>query len=40
VTSLGQTLKADYSAHTAQLFAEVGYAIGQYDKVGFEPLRP
>ncbi|WP_313570100.1 autotransporter-associated beta strand repeat-containing protein [Comamonas terrigena] len=37
VTSLGQTLKADYSAHTAQLFAEVGYAIGQYDKVGFEP---
>ncbi|MDI9853654.1 autotransporter domain-containing protein [Comamonas sp. 17RB] len=37
VSSLGQTLKADYSAHTAQLFAEVGYAIGQYDKVGFEP---
>ncbi|MDH1700256.1 autotransporter domain-containing protein [Comamonas terrigena] len=37
VTSLGQTLKADYSAHTAQLFAEVGYAIGQYDKLGFEP---
>ena len=37
VQSLGQTLKADYSAHTAQLFAEVGYAIGQYDKVGFEP---
>ena len=37
VTSLGQTLKADYSAHTAQLFAEVGYAIGQYDKFGFEP---
>ncbi|MEG2999923.1 MAG: autotransporter domain-containing protein [Comamonas sp.] len=37
IESLGQTLKADYSAHTAQLFAEVGYAIGQYDKVGFEP---
>jgi outer membrane autotransporter protein len=37
VESLGQTLQADYSAHTAQLFAEVGYAIGQYDKVGFEP---
>ncbi len=37
VQSLGQTLKADYSAQTAQLFAEVGYAIGQYDKVGFEP---
>ena len=37
VSSLGQTLKADYSAHTAQLFAEVGYAIGQYDKFGFEP---
>ena len=37
VQSLGQTLKADYSAHTVQLFAEVGYAIGQYDKVGFEP---
>ena len=37
VTSLGQTLKADYSAHTAQLFAEVGYAIGQYDQFGFEP---
>jgi len=37
VSNLGQTLKADYSAHTAQLFAEVGYAIGQYDKVGFEP---
>ncbi|WP_370682569.1 autotransporter domain-containing protein [Comamonas sp. GB3 AK4-5] len=37
VASLGQTLKSDYSAHTAQLFAEVGYAIGQYDKFGFEP---
>ena len=37
VSSLGQTLKADYSAHTAQLFAEVGYAIGQYDQFGFEP---
>ena len=37
VESLGQTLKADYSAHTAQLFAEVGYAIGQYDAVGVEP---
>jgi outer membrane autotransporter protein len=37
ITSLGQTLQADYSAHTGQLFAEVGYAIGQYDKFGFEP---
>lgn len=37
VASLGQNLKADYSAHTAQLFAEVGYAIGQYDKQGLEP---
>lgn len=37
VASLGQNLKADYSAHTAQLFAEVGYAMGQYDKQGFEP---
>ncbi|MDR2327927.1 MAG: autotransporter domain-containing protein [Acidovorax sp.] len=37
LTSLGQTLKANYSANTAQLFAEVGYAIGQYDKLGFEP---
>ena len=37
ISSLGQTLKADYSAHTAQLFAEVGYAMGQYDKVGLEP---
>ena len=37
IESLGQTLKADYSAHTAQLFAEVGYAIGQYDQFGFEP---
>lgn len=37
VASLGQNLKADYSGHTAQLFAEVGYAMGQYDKQGFEP---
>ncbi|MDR3004474.1 MAG: autotransporter domain-containing protein [Acidovorax sp.] len=37
VESLGQSLQADYSGHTAQLFTEVGYAIGQYDKVGFEP---
>ena len=37
VATLNQKLKADYSAHTAQLFAEVGYAMGQYDKQGFEP---
>ncbi|MBD9403371.1 autotransporter domain-containing protein [Comamonas sp. CMM02] len=37
VATLNQNLKADYSAHTAQLFAEVGYAMGQYDKQGFEP---
>lgn len=37
VASLGQSLKADYSGHTAQLFAEVGYAMGQYDKQGLEP---
>ncbi|MNY84533.1 Extracellular serine protease precursor [compost metagenome] len=37
VAALNQNLKADYSAHTAQLFAEVGYAMGQYDKQGFEP---
>ncbi|MBD7962326.1 autotransporter outer membrane beta-barrel domain-containing protein, partial [Comamonas avium] len=37
VVTLNQNLKADYSAHTAQLFAEVGYAMGQYDKQGFEP---
>ena len=37
VPSLGQNLKADYSGHTAQLFAEVGYAMGQYDKQGVEP---
>lgn len=37
VASLGQNLKADYSGRTAQLFAEVGYAMGQYDKQGFEP---
>jgi len=37
VASLGQNLKADYSGHTAQLFAEVGYAMGQYDKQGLEP---
>ena len=34
---LGQTLKADYNANTTQLFAEVGYALGQYGKVGVEP---
>ena len=37
IASLGQTLQADYSSHTTQLFAEVGYAVGQYDKMGFEP---
>ena len=37
VAALNQNLQADYSAHTAQLFAEVGYAMGQYDKQGFEP---
>lgn len=37
VATLNQNLKADYSAHTAQLFAEVGYAMGQYDKQGVEP---
>jgi outer membrane autotransporter protein len=37
VVALAQNLKADYTAHTAQLFAEVGYAMGQYDKQGLEP---
>ena len=37
VASLGQTLKADYSAHTTQLFAEVGYAIGAESAQGIEP---
>ncbi|MGG4606280.1 autotransporter domain-containing protein [Paenalcaligenes sp. Me131] len=37
VSSLDQKLKADYSAHTAQAFAEVGYALGQYDQMGIEP---
>ena len=36
VSSLDQTLKADYRAHTAQLFAEVDYALGQYGEVGIE----
>ncbi|MDR7949208.1 autotransporter-associated beta strand repeat-containing protein [Achromobacter aegrifaciens] len=37
VTSLSQTLKADYHASTTQVFAEVGYAMGQDDKAGIEP---
>ena len=37
VAALEQTLKADYHAGTSQLFAEVGYALGQYGKVGIEP---
>ncbi|MGG4776011.1 autotransporter domain-containing protein [Paenalcaligenes sp. Me52] len=37
VSSLDQKLKADYSAHTAQAFAEVGYAFGQYEQMGIEP---
>ncbi len=37
VASLGQNLKADYTANTLQLFGEVGYAMGQYSKQGVEP---
>ncbi|HEY4664844.1 MAG TPA: autotransporter domain-containing protein, partial [Comamonas sp.] len=37
VQALGQNLKAKYNAHTTQLFGEVGYAMGQYSKLGVEP---
>lgn len=37
VAALGQTLKSDYSGSTTQLFAEVGYALGEYGEVGIEP---
>lgn len=37
VASLGQNLKANYTANTLQLFGEVGYAMGQYSKQGVEP---
>jgi outer membrane autotransporter protein len=37
VRALGQELKADYDAHTTQLFGEVGYVIGQPDGRFVEP---
>jgi fibronectin-binding autotransporter adhesin len=37
VRALGQELKADYDAHTTQLFSEVGYVIGQPDGRFVEP---
>ena len=37
VPGLNQTLKANYHANTQQLFAELGYGLGQYQPTGFEP---
>lgn len=37
VAFLDQTLRAKYSGHNTQMFAELGYALGQYQKFGFEP---
>lgn len=37
IIGLKQDLAADYSAHAAQLFAEIGYIIGKYKSFRFEP---